>query len=572
MAELPLAVLGVVPLILNTYKQVHGKLNLFRHCSKEVKKVHKVLGIQRQLFANECRLWLRFVQEDDKVASEMASDAENKGWEDPDLEALLQSRLKDNYKAWLEICADICGQIKRLEENLGNFNLMNEVRNKDGILKKTLKRTQDGARIAFKATDFETTIEKLRSSNSELKGLREQISELHNPKACASIQVKASKKGEWASLIRIRRASKALHEALVRAWNCGHPSHMGHAVKLFIETYRVDGEVQLSLAIVCRTYVGDLVQSRLVQLEVRSQNLEWMEPLQQVPTPGDSQFTPRKRLKAVFEERTVETSIQAPLHTELGNSDSITSSRSTIHGSCNLGSSQDMCRELTQQLKASCLGHIDIRSEEAFRHLFYLAKTCFCGGFHTSSECHKAVTMDEVLDESSRDFFSTVDRLKLAHSLVLAFWKLQDLAFFRTDQEEDLSQALRSIHVGVEFAQMNSMEGVQSFSDCPAPYQPTEDERLLYGISNLSLHSLGVALLQIERWIRVEPREVLVVRKMASRTSSLGPRYQEITKKCLRCDFGHGSDLAKPRLQEAVYGSVVVELEKMISSLDLSED
>ncbi|KAK2018381.1 hypothetical protein LZ32DRAFT_599807 [Colletotrichum eremochloae] len=591
MAELALGVLGVVPLIggaIKTYKQVHGKLKLFRHCSKEVKKVQKVLGVQRQVFANECRLWLRFIQEDDEVASAMASDAEHDGWDDAHLEAALQSRLKDNYETWLEICRDISGRIKELEANLDAFKLMDEVKPKDGRLKKTLKRTQDGARIAFNATDFEKTIDQLRSSNNELKGLREQISELHNPKTCASVQAKASKKGEWASLIRIRRASKALHEALVRTWNCDHPGHMGHAVKLFVETYRVEGEVQLNLAIVCRAHTGDLVQSSLVQLEVRSQNLEWIEPPRlpaQVPPPDDGKCTPRKRLKIVrFAETTLKASIEAPQNAVLNDLGSITTSQNTVHGSCDLGSSKDICRELSQQLEASCLGHLDILSDEAFRHLFYPAKTCFCGGFHTSVECHKAVTMDEVLDESSRDFFSTVDRLKLARSLVLAvlkfhstpwlgdFWKLRDLAFFRTDQGEDVSQALRSLHVGVEVAQrqINSMEGVQSLSDYPGLV--TEDERLFCGIDNLTLHSLGVALLQIDRWTRVEPGDVLAVRKMALRTSSLGARYQEITRKCLRCDFGYGSDLAKPRLQEAVYENVVGALEMMISSLDLGED
>ncbi|OHX00979.1 hypothetical protein CSPAE12_00334 [Colletotrichum incanum] len=194
--------------------------------------------------------------------------------------------------------------------------------------------------------------------------------------------------------------------------------------------------------------------------------------------------------------------------------------------------------------------------------------------------------MDEVLDESLGGSFSTIDRLKLARSLVSAvlkfhstpwlsdFWRLRDLAFFRGGQDEEVSEALRSLHVGVEVAQkqFDLMDDVQDSSGMQNLSRVTEDEQLYCGIGNLTLHSLGVALLQIDRWARVEPDDVLAVRKMALRSSSLGPRYQEITQKCLRCDFGYGSDLTKPRLQEAVYENVVEVLETMISSLDLTED
>jgi hypothetical protein len=39
-----------------------------------------------------------------------------------------------------------------------------------------------------------------------------------------------------------------------------------------------------------------------------------------------------------------------------------------------------------------------------------------------------------------------------------------------------------------------------------------------------------------------------------------GPRYGEIVRKCLACDFGRGDDLSRPALQEGVYREVVCEL------------
>ncbi|KAF0323089.1 hypothetical protein GQ607_009633 [Colletotrichum asianum] len=588
MAELALGVVGIVPLVggaIKAYKEVNRRLKLFRHSSREVKNVFKLVKIQRQIFSNECCLWLRFALEDGDIISEMASDPGHDGWKDPSLDESLRSRLKENYSVWVDIIAGISVTIHNLETDLTSFEESSDTKNSNRKLKRSLKRTKDGVKIAVKASDFESTIGKLRVCNNDLKRLREQIGEIFRPSSHCSIPSRASKRGDWAGLIRIRRASKALHEALVRAWNCGQPGHAGHVVKLFVEASKVDGEVRMNLAIVYRNRSMDLLHSTLVELEVRSQNLEWMDErklYRQLPPPDDEGVAPQKRrLKVV---RFSETTVQRRMQNREGNA-TITCERGATGGSCDLGSSKDICRELTQQLTASCLGHIDVQSDEGFRHSFYPAKDGFCSGAPRSpSLSNDAVRMDEVLDDASRNSFSTVNRLKLARSLVSAvlkfhstpwlgdFWRLRDLGFFQTSKDEEVSKALRTLHLGVEVfqKQLGSMEGVQTSAECSD--KVSEDDRLFCGIGNLTLHSLGVALLQIDRWARVEPGDILKVRKMALRPSSLGPRYQEITQKCLRCDFGYGSDLMKPRLQEAVYENVVGTLEKMISSLDLADD
>ncbi|OHX00978.1 hypothetical protein CSPAE12_00333 [Colletotrichum incanum] len=172
MAELALGILGVVPLIggaIKAYKQVNGKLKAFRHCSKEAKKIQKVLRIQQQVFSNECRLWLRFAIEDDEIVSEMASDPEHENWGDASLESCLRTRLKNNYEPWVEIIQDITGYVEELENGIRKFVIEKENKSTEGRLKKTLKRTQDGVKMAFSASDFDILIGELRSSNDDLK-------------------------------------------------------------------------------------------------------------------------------------------------------------------------------------------------------------------------------------------------------------------------------------------------------------------------------------------------------------------------------------------------------------------
>lgn len=43
----------------------------------------------------------------------------------------------------------------------------------------------------------------------------------------------------------------------------------------------------------------------------------------------------------------------------------------------------------------------------------------------------------------------------------------------------------------------------------------------------------------------------------------LGPKYSEIVRKCLSCDFGQGCDLQNPSLQDAVHREVVSELDRL---------
>lgn len=96
-----------------------------------------------------------------------------------------------------------------------------------------------------------------------------------------------------------------------------------------------------------------------------------------------------------------------------------------------------------------------------------------------------------------------------------------------------------------------------------------------FGINNLSLFFLGVALLDIAHWkplenkmiLRDEDNQVLTARRLAAKSTSLGPAYQKIAQKCLQCNFGFCTKLNNKGLQTAVYNDVVCELEGMIDRL-----
>ncbi|KAE9575203.1 hypothetical protein CGMCC3_g8570 [Colletotrichum fructicola] len=165
MAELALGVVGIVPLVggaIKAYKEVKRRLKLFRHSSREVKNVLKLVKIQRQIFSNECCLWLRFALEEDDIISEMASDPGHDGWKDPSLDESLRSRLKENYSVWVDIISGISVTINNLDTDLTSFEESSDTKNSNGKLKRSLKRTKDCVKIAVKASDFENRVHTVR--------------------------------------------------------------------------------------------------------------------------------------------------------------------------------------------------------------------------------------------------------------------------------------------------------------------------------------------------------------------------------------------------------------------------
>lgn len=100
-----------------------------------------------------------------------------------------------------------------------------------------------------------------------------------------------------------------------------------------------------------------------------------------------------------------------------------------------------------------------------------------------------------------------------------------------------------------------------------AGLNPWEDAMLEFGVRNLTIFSLGIILLQAGRWAAVPEHAIKEIRKLARESTPLGPRYRDITLRCLNCDFACGDLLEIPELQQAVYEHVVCGLSDLIVSL-----
>ncbi len=453
-------------------------------------------------------------------------------------------------------------------------------------------------KITFEKEKFESHITNLQRSNDGFRRLREQVSELQKPSygvGRLSPPIGAKLPAQFSDFSAIRRASKALHEALMGAWSSTHALDLRHSVRLFIDA-KADQDVLMEVAIMCHAeqiIQEALVQTSLIRLEVRSRTMDAIAWANASMVASASEMnsalsceknTRKKRRMVTF----------AGFDQNVENGDDGATARDsatpiqqpTAPSSDNLRLAGHFCPELSRRSidpNLRCaeggLGHIDTCSEETFRHWFY---PCSNGPCRTSVCLDDVVLVDEILDQPVHTRMTIVSQLRLAQRLasaVLKFnstpwlnelWTVRDLAFFR--QGEDLTTSLQTLHFGIELAYSQPSQA-SSVMEIELPTTLThmiEDAQYKHGVRNITLYSLGVALLTVGRWERVDPNDIEGVRRLAAEPCYLGRAYQELTQKVLDCDFGYGKDLKKPRLQEAVYETVILELDSMITKLDLA--
>ncbi|PYI05902.1 hypothetical protein BO78DRAFT_446785 [Aspergillus sclerotiicarbonarius CBS 121057] len=203
--------------------------------------------------------------------------------------------------------------------------------------------------------------------------------------------------------------------------------------------------------------------------------------------------------------------------------------------SVNLLLSQDVCSDLSRGASAchsnrqpTCVGYLETATKD-YRHVFF--SSIISPYSDLQGDLSK---VSDLLERTLNSTIGIVDQPKLARAMASSYDMMEVES---TDRHE------MSFNLNVQ---------------------------LLHGIRSLPLYSLGVALLQIGRWRRLDAQDVVSVRKLADGSSRPGARYKRLTQKCLGCDFGLGVNLTEPLLQHAVQDTIIGELTDMIASLDIS--
>lgn len=220
------------------------------------------------------------------------------------------------------------------------------------------------------------------------------------------------------------------------------------------------------------------------------------------------------------------------------------------------------------------------------QHSFYISKS---GISHPHDPRHQKESLQALLKRNCADQISMPGRFRLAIQLVYAVlqghstpwlkysWSTSDLLFENlgpNQQELDLVLFLRSRFVSQGNTEV-SHQGECLVSEDNGKSRASHEGA--YDISNRTLFSLGMALLEIGHWTPIsqmrldgERDDIATALRVAQERSMFGRRYNDIVRRCMQCQFGYGQDLSKPELQSAVFSSVVCPLQELVDSLDAS--
>jgi hypothetical protein len=259
----------------------------------------------------------------------------------------------------------------------------------------------------------------------------------------------------------------------------------------------------------------------------------------------------------------------------------------------NLGQTNSICHYLRRNNGADdrsastqCLGYLDAPCQK-YKHKFFLRdRAAKFAGRPAVPEFASVHTIFDIMRDEADNVLEPEDQLRLALKTAVATlqyndtpwlaerWRLGNMSFFGDNKTFD-EATLKTLHFSSQLSSpILPIDTPQVMEDV----QKTEDivsDEIKYGINNLPLFFLGVALLEIAHWKPLEkkmiPRDqqdqVYTARRLALGRAPLGPEYQKIAQKCLQCNFGFGTKLNNKGLQTAVYNDVVCELEGMIERL-----
>lgn len=622
-------VFGIVPVvveILKSYTYAKDRLKSFTHHVQVIHEVQLRYRVAATNFCNDCQLLLKAVMENARELSQMIDEPTHSGWRDPMLEERLRKFLGRDCQIFEEIVVRIREELRATGARLSKLDEDLSAARKESR-SMILKRLYTAFDISLKENAYRRSLDDLDQWNTKLSHLRAQRCKLRKQRRyCMDFVIHKSVPKRYDD---IRTASQRLHDSLKDSWSCTNLSHAGHQAKLSLNAEAEHGTAQLDMVIACRRKLVEesskesdgITVEPPIWLHVRSLTTSDLishnaprspampksvsTSLQDTAKPSSTSnptATPNAVVRKV--ERTLKR-VRFDTSADCGASRSPprlsakrrgpNQSSQNTYTMLDLRATSSVCCHLSKACQSTPCSDISLgylESHEAphsFRFIFYDA------GRKTESNISRNVPgKDSHTIRNKLAKLQTLHQLTLAHKLattVLQYhstawlaqnWGLEDVSYFTEDTsnttdhiqdpEHQITHTLQTLHLSTQFPSEPCLERESSRGD-------PEELSYMYGIRNLTLARLGVALLEVGTKKELGsvtldsslsiPHQIISARKMLRDVppslAMLGKRYIKMARKCIDCDFSCGDDLADEALQSAVYTEVICALESMIT-------
>jgi hypothetical protein len=608
-------VFGVIPLvveILKHYSTAKSRLIAFSRHTAVVCDIQLGFQVAAANFNNDCRLLLQAVVDQAADVAELIEDPTDKRWLEQanDIEKRLRGLMEGDYDMYQNIVTRIRDILRETHESL--IKLESGLTNAKHSHHELAQRIWHAFNTSRNENEYMRQLKSLNKWNKALGKLRKQRCKIE--KGCSVSSAGIIRKALPRRYRQIRVASQHVGESLHDSWSCTNISHIGHQAKLSLDAQSGHDDVQLDIVVACRPKPTDtntkyvLIFSCYAVLTKETRCPQtvpiWLQirsitsmPIPRAPTPslptfidslrqnfweGSTHNAKSTKAKNAISKKRVRFNSPGGDGKAARKSESTSTDTAQSFVMFDLKTTKSICCHVDQVHSSpsgcqdGCVGYLDVEAMPTVRLIFYDASKLATKKREPPSTTQEATPINNLIKS-----LQILQQITLAHTLAEAVlqyhstswlpqaWTLQDVSYFKDTAQsdaKDLANAMKSLHLSSRLSDHRTPELEAKENNL--------DLRYTYGIRNLTLAKLGVALLEIcaQRDLTVPsldriPHEVFEARKMLDEKHSsimtLGNRYLEVVRKCIYCDFACEDNLDGEALQSAVYTEVVWVLQDM---------
>lgn len=582
MAEAIGIVLGVASLVFSAVENYHSTTNFFRtvrHYPRRLKAALQVLETQELCFrkANE-RLLSSIVDEDQ--ARQMLVNPAHAAWHDADVAQKYSELLGESARGFECAVGLVSDELDVIRNEFRKFEIPENEPAK--VVRKKL-------RFAFNQSIIEESLRALREKTQDVVALT-NLTSSQVPVRNEAVSTSSSLKKDLSQFLKVKQTAEDLHLALGSACTV-HTDHQAH---LSLEPgYSDTDQIRFTLAF------SQLSLRDSAPAATNSSQSTWLTvestitgTIQSVQDADSCLSGLRRSLKRTSDDaksddtkpksrqirkclrfqdepascpqiRTIPKSLQDPL--------------------INLCKKGNFCHQLSKFINQSrptsqAVGSFEI--SHGSKHLIYIDSKY--QRVQESSAKPKLKPLSQMMREMNGD--DTAVGIALYHKTRLAKQLARAVLHFHTTAWLQETWNIKQILVSPTYS-----KGDESDTDLEAyvtsqihgPHNSQPSPSLTPNplvVRNGLLFRLGIMLLELAYQkslselttpadeVGVSPGDIpyCTANRLSGKVSALvGPRYAEVVRKCIHCDFGRGFDLKQSKLQEAFYQTVVCELDKL---------